>query len=558
MYILEKKRVSDLIVAERDLLPYGVTAIYAGVGAGKNTFVEGYHKEDGDYIGLSEKYKVLLITSRKAKVLETKANTDNFLSDLRQFPNISAEEIQKIDKSIVCTNAHIQRIIEHEYSNMTQEKKFWERFNFVIVDEFHSLVTDATFAASSYHVRWLIEEINEKNLETGAEAKPRIILMSGTPEPASDIVRSLSANVLDYRKTAINVKPKKITFLYYQTASNAMLSTLRKQQRVVYFMCGFQNLKDLIENAMKAGLTQKQIAVSVSDEKTNTMLKEKYPEIYANKEQTEEELVQYSRIPENVLFFITNSKNKEGINIKSDVSLLVMENHYTVDIQQICGRIRNGQHECIIVADAGQFVLECEYSKEEEYWRNHGLQSANDHLKEIAKACGFQKNDDAGWYEEIMEFRRYIESRTKYVRFNPFRNQFEMNECYIQARKYYSYKVNQLESFVDDMLTYGDSRENLGDIDAYFRDIPVRVEKVAQPEKYIETYFREHGYVFGETRLTKEQKQQLFEDLQGFAKNHPLLNQKPKGQFNRLLGYFGCRQEEVGRTEYGNIVVSRE
>ena len=49
MYILEKKRVSDLIVMERDLLPYGVTAIYAGVGAGKNSFVEGYHKDDGDY-----------------------------------------------------------------------------------------------------------------------------------------------------------------------------------------------------------------------------------------------------------------------------------------------------------------------------------------------------------------------------------------------------------------------------------------------------------------------------------------------------------------------------
>lgn len=556
--LLQNKRVADLIDIEKDLLSHGVTAIYAGVGAGKNTFVEGYHQDGVDYPGLSEKYKVLLITSRKAKVLETKANTDNFLSDLRKFPNISAEEIQKIDKSIVCTNAHIQRIIEHEYSNMTHEKNFWERFDFVIVDEFHSLVTDATFAASSYHVRWLLDKIKEKNIDSAAKTKPRIILMSGTPEPAADIVQSLSANVLDYRKTAVNVKPKQIAFQYYQTAMKNMLTVLKKGQRVVYFMCGFQNLKDLIESALDAGLSQNQIAVSVSDDKTNKGLEEKYPEIYANKEQTEEELIQHGQIPENVLFFITNSKNKEGINIKSDVPLLVMENHYTVDIQQICGRIRNGQHQCIIIIDAGQFVLECEYSKEEEYWRNHGLRSANDHLKEIAKACGFQKNDDAGWYEEIMEFRRYIESRTKYVRFNPFRNQFDMNECYIQARKYYHYKVNQLESYVEAMLIYGDSRESLWDIDDYFRDIPVYLEDVTQPEKYIETYFKEHGYVFGETRLTKEQKQQLFEDLQGFAKNHPLLNKKPSGQFGRLLGYFGCSQEEVGRTEYGNIVVSRK
>jgi len=70
------------------------------------------------YDGLSEKYKVLLITFRKAKVLETKANTDNFLTDLRRFPNIDFEEIEKINQSIACTNAHIQMIIEHEYTHI--------------------------------------------------------------------------------------------------------------------------------------------------------------------------------------------------------------------------------------------------------------------------------------------------------------------------------------------------------------------------------------------------------------------------------------------------------
>lgn len=323
-------------------------------------------------------------------------------------------------------------------------------------------------------------------------------------------------------------------------------------------MCRFQNLKDLIDSALEAGLKQEQIAVSVTDEKTNNELQEKYPQIYANKEQTEDELTTHSRIPENVLFFITNSKNKEGINIKSEVPLLVMENHYTVDIQQICGRIRNGQHESIIVIDADQFTLECDYIMEEDFWRNHGLRAANEHLRDISKKCGFQQKDDAGWYKEVMEFRKYIEARTKYVRFNPFRNQFEMNECYIQARKYYSYKVNRLEEFVDDILTSGSSRVNLWDIDDYFRGVPVYVEGVILPEEYIETYFKEHGYVFGETQLTKEQKQKLFADLQIFAKNHPLLNKKPAGQLGRLLGYFGCSYEEVGRTEYGKIVVSKK
>jgi len=45
---LEKKRVAKLIDVERDLLSHGVTAIYAGVGAGKNSLVEGYHDEEED------------------------------------------------------------------------------------------------------------------------------------------------------------------------------------------------------------------------------------------------------------------------------------------------------------------------------------------------------------------------------------------------------------------------------------------------------------------------------------------------------------------------------
>ena len=72
-----------------------------------------------------------------------------------------------------------------------------------------------------------------------------------------------------------------------------------------------------------------------------------------------------------------------------------------------------------------------------------------------------------------------------------------MNECYIQAQKYYSYKVKQLEDFVNDMLVYGDSKVSLWDIDDYFRDIPVWVESVTLPEEYIDTYFKTHGYVFG-------------------------------------------------------------
>jgi hypothetical protein len=65
------KYVSDFVKIE-DVCSCGISAIWSGVGSGKNGFIEGMHEEitngDGtttriDVDGLAEKYRVLLITS---------------------------------------------------------------------------------------------------------------------------------------------------------------------------------------------------------------------------------------------------------------------------------------------------------------------------------------------------------------------------------------------------------------------------------------------------------------------------------------------------------------
>lgn len=68
----KEKFVSDFVTID-DVCSCGVTAIWSGVGSGKNGFIEGVHEEiknnDGtttniNVVGLAEKYRVLLITSR--------------------------------------------------------------------------------------------------------------------------------------------------------------------------------------------------------------------------------------------------------------------------------------------------------------------------------------------------------------------------------------------------------------------------------------------------------------------------------------------------------------
>ena len=73
---MEKPYLSDVINYARDIEPYGFIQIYAGVGSGKNTFinnlVSGYtaKNDDGTEYTILPK-TVLLITSRRAKVDET-------------------------------------------------------------------------------------------------------------------------------------------------------------------------------------------------------------------------------------------------------------------------------------------------------------------------------------------------------------------------------------------------------------------------------------------------------------------------------------------------------
>ena len=66
--------------------------------------------------------------------------------------NVQTCERDDIEKARYCKNVR-ETIIEHEYSNLSDEENLWELFDFDVVDEFHSLETDVTFAERSYYVR---------------------------------------------------------------------------------------------------------------------------------------------------------------------------------------------------------------------------------------------------------------------------------------------------------------------------------------------------------------------------------------------------------------------
>lgn len=428
-----KKRVADLIDIEKDIRPYDVIAIYAGVGSGKNSFIEGY----GHQLGLAEKSRVLLITSRRAKVDQTKKQDEETKNNFIQYIDTDNWDSNKSTaKSVVCTNAHIEKKIKETFKLGDESTYFWNDFDYIVIDEFHSLVTDVSFAESSFYLTALINFIcNQPN-------KPKIILMSATPSPARFITTKIEPHILDLRAKAISLKPKHFHTLPKEYINQRIVECYKAKGKIVYFVTKLSHIKDTLKNLPKE--LQEKTAVVVSDNDFNKELKNNYLTIYNNGETIRANLSQKETIPDNIQLLITNSKLKEGINIKTPVEYLFIESHLLSDIQQMCGRIRNPESikYAYLITDAEQFPA-CNKLIEKDYQFKYGLNAANKYL------------DETGLNDENRTLTiKYIESTTKYIRFNPFTNKFVKNILYKECLDYIDKELKLYDDEMDNLKEY--------------------------------------------------------------------------------------------------------
>ncbi len=561
-----RKRVSELLNFERDIEPNGVTAIWAGVGSGKNTFIEGLHKtivhDDGteeriDVKGIAENHRVLLITSRTAKVTETESRHAEdylpYLTDIRDLDNWDLDEYD--NKSYVCTSAHIKERIIKDYSPLESEQTlFWNRFEYIIIDEFHSLVTDATFSDTAYIMKCFIDKVYDDCIKGKPtdKIKPKLIFMSGTPYTTKKLISNFEYTEHNLLEGAIFVKPKKINFTYYKDSLKSIIYTLKHGGTVVYYMCCLDKLDELIETAKSIGIDETQIAVSVSDTDTKRKLKADYKEtIYKNIAIVESHLSEKMTLPENIKFFITNSKNKEGINIETSPDLLVLEQHYHTDIVQICGRFRNGVDYVEILHDAKQFTLPLSYSREEEYQRAQGLYAANQFFNKLIAEKDIDLTVFPAYSDKsVVEFIEYIEKSTPFIRFNPFTNSFEMNDCYIQARKDYYTSLSEFMEFMQ-QLQYNQVTFAGG----FYDGIKLIYTPIEEPYYLLQDYLKKNGWALGETIFTPKQEKKLLRELNRLRNDQPKVKYKEYKKLGHLLKFFGCEKKPTGRTENGEFYI---
>ena len=456
-------RICDILDYETDIAPYPFVMLYSGVGSGKSYFAG--KMITGDKKSKIPPQNILIITSRRAKVEETLKEMGVLITDrLTQNGNLDFEvwqtgeyrppEYEKYlkeikgnsewgdfsflsyNKSAVCTNAYISAYLRYVYNPEEPLTHIWNKFDAIIIDEVHSLVTDSTYQTAGFDVQSFIEEYVKLQKEGKLLdcACKHLILMTGTPQPFETATEYIDfpkdkTNILRWFDRCENVVPKNIILIDKQTTKAKIMKLLSSGEKIIYFTnhtlteSGAREKFDLSDDV--------NIGVSFSnDDKRKKLSPEEQKRI-----QEVDESLSKSLIPDNVHFFVTTSRNKEGININNtDYHNMFVETHLLYDIVQMAGRIRSGIENLYIITDTEQFyydgnLIDILFSKKIMV-ANSDISNSDD---EANKYLVNEYLSNEKWldkkYEErkkkLLYYIKYIEERFSYVRYNVFRQRFE-------------------------------------------------------------------------------------------------------------------------------------
>lgn len=356
-------RLSEVLDYERDIKGKRLIRLSAGVGAGKNYAFAEIAKKFPDL-------RILLITSRKNTAIEQmqKMNAVSFSDfDKIQYDKKLSSEDQKKSKRMVCTHASIDNFIRTKYNPENPNTYLWDKFDLIILDEAHSLTTDATFTDCFYTEKFL-KHTYYKN------KKCDIVFMTGTQEPIDWLFNttSIKKNIyeLDFFDKCVHLEPDEVYFMPENTIKHHIKNLWSRGERVIYFANYKSTIARLTTELMKEGIPEEAFGFSFNyDDKEDEEKKAIYNFPQGIKDSLKERiqamdasLISENKVPQNVKILFTTSKNKEGINIiDDDIKNIYAETHNKPDLIQIAGRVRGnpengtGIEKLIIVSDAKQF-----------------------------------------------------------------------------------------------------------------------------------------------------------------------------------------------------------
>ena len=548
-----RDRVAYNVDYERDVKPYKLTWLISGVGSGKNYWSEN---------DLMEDKRVLLITSRKAKVEErveqVKLDKCLRISHLEERELADSITANKISQSCICSNSQIEWYMKNVFVKDYEQSHLWRFFDVIILDEAHSLATDATYSDAPFYVLDFLKA-------TYQMTDLPIVLMTATPKPVTGLIPvadKSKVNYLDLRKKCRNIKPKHIALSTCDGCIESIITNYNKDEfgnhKIIYFVNHVKTMYDvLIPRLIEAGIPEEIIAVSYSvkyDTNDNTVTDDRdsnFSEtILRNKMITEEYLKTHEDLPDNIKIFITTSKNKEGINIDNDKYKWVMyaESHWDDELMQMYGRVRTGVDWLYIAFDATQHVTSYPEYELDYYMSKATVKSVNKafdawcNVKEFPLENRYMNSDTRKKITEVLNKFQYLNYSTYEDKFVFYTGRkFGKENCILSLREF--------EILIDDIMNYGHS-----EID-YFWGMPFYYyEHEFMPVNMLfEKYLEEKGIAEGSV-ITKEKR----DDLLVVANK---LLKKKYTSHNSAFKNLGYKAEQCSKhkdaPEYGMFLVKR-
>lgn len=511
----EKTRVSGVIEWDRDIAPYRIIEITSGVGSGKNYWVENELMMKTQ--GTEEEYKrVLLITSRKSKVKET-ANRTGLVKTINLFrlePKKISDywgDIQQRQGCCVCNNWHIEYYVKNIFKHDDESTHLWNYFDVIVVDEAHSLATDATFCDAPYHLLSFLKIVYLKS-------NVKIIIMTATPNPIKGLIKIQNETLyhrLDLKSKCINVQPPEVIYATQTQAIEKIITKYKEDPEgkwhIVYFATRTTTIgKKIIKELNEAGVPDEKIAVSYSRYDEENKFSET---IRANKERAEEYLAEHEDIPDDIRIFISTSRNKEGINIDNpDYQWIVMiESQWADEIEQMYGRVRTvrDDNEYYLIYDAPQheaidYELSLDYMFEKK--QKLSLQEAFDTWCDSHKITSHWRYEESAVKKQIDKLEEY---KLTYLRYNVFSGKFEIYLGKLKGQRNYSDCRYDYNAFINEQLNH-----------TYVTPptpppvpIPYSFLENYALHHYVNEYIREHHYLDEGVYISPDENEEFLEYL---------------------------------------------
>lgn len=439
---------------------------------------------------------------------------DEYFKWEKELPDLDGFGRAKIhQRSISCTNAAIEKFLQKNYTPYDSRSHLWERFDFIVLDEAHSVLADSTYQSAPFYVFQLVNKVIKENRNGNCGCK--VIIMTGSPKILSSFHTPKNGHSIDLMEQCRNVRPEKLSFVDSLEAKKDLLRRLDNGEQTIYFANHIATIFEIY--SLLSPELQEATAFSFSSEDRLDLTKPEQKVLYERMRATEKFIAEKQEIPENIKLLLTTSRNKEGINIMNpDINAIYVETHAEVDIIQMAGRVREGFSTLYIITDSKGFV-DKDSSFEYPFTKNIAnicnkktgtsvelnlVDLCNEHFSSIAKIENIDLLED--WrkptysYEKLGKFIDYIHAKFPYIRFDYMEDRFFLYKNRRSGKRYYAKQDAR----------FNEAKKNCKSLEAlaqsWYKEIPVIWPKSLQSQ--IDQYIAENialGEAYGEEKRNR-------------------------------------------------------